>query len=89
MVQRNFNPLFLVPAGGVSPLSKVDRLSTGLDLRILVGDRDAVTPLFLSQRLMSGANARGLKVRLTIVPGTGHEILSNPAMMAAAEGPLK
>jgi predicted esterase len=89
MAQRNSNPLFLLPAGGVSPLSKVGRLAKGLDLHILVGERDTVTPPWLSQRLMNGARARGVKVRLAIVPDAGHEILSNPAMTAAALGLLK
>lgn len=84
MALRDLNPFFLLPVRSVSPLTKVDRLPTGLDLRILVGEQDPVAPPWLSQRLLRAAKARGLHARLTIIPGVGHEILENPAVIAAA-----
>ncbi len=84
MARRNLNPFFLFPVRSVSPLAKVDRLPTGLDLRIMIGQQDSIAPVWLSERLLRAARARGLHARLTIIPGAGHEILENPAVIAAA-----
>lgn len=84
MALRGLNPFFLLPVRSVSPLAKVDRLPAGLDLRIMVGQQDLIAPVWLSERLLRAASARGLHAQLTVIPDAGHEILENPAVIAAA-----
>jgi pimeloyl-ACP methyl ester carboxylesterase len=85
MAVRDFNPLFLLPVRSVSPLSRIGQLSPKLDLRLIVGERDAVAPPWLSRRFLQAGQARGLRVRLALAPGAGHEILESPEMLAAAK----
>ena len=84
MALRDLNPLFLLPVRSVSPVMRIGRLPVGLDLQIMVGERDTIAPPWLSRQLLQSAQARGLHAHLTIVPDMGHEILQSPEVLAAA-----
>jgi pimeloyl-ACP methyl ester carboxylesterase len=76
MAMRQLNPVWLMSVRSLSPMDGVKRLSPRLQLRMAVGQRDAVAPPELTIAFKNAARAGGvLRASAVIVPEAGHGIL--------------
>lgn len=73
------------PPHSLSPLALVPRLRRDLVVRLLVSAGDPVTPPRLSEAYQRALAARGLDARLTVLPGSRHDLLFEPAVFAALD----
>lgn len=73
------------PLHSLSPLALVPRLRRDLVIRLLVSAGDPLAPPRLSQAYQRALAARGLDARLTVLPGSRHDLLFEPAVFAALE----
>jgi predicted esterase len=69
------SPIWDEPNPSLMPLSLVDGVATGTRVRVLVGEKDDVTPPDDSRRYADALQASGIDVELTVVPALGHNIL--------------
>ena len=69
---RSFDPL--KTAGGIPPT---------LRAAVLVGAEDQVTPVRFSRAYAEALTLRGIATDYRIVPDRGHDLLSDPAVLAA------
>jgi len=76
------------PVRSLSPLDLVPRLRDGLVIRLLVSAEDPVAPPRLSEAYLRALTARGLEARLTVLPGSRHDLLFDPAVFAALDALL-
>jgi pimeloyl-ACP methyl ester carboxylesterase len=83
MAVKQLNPLWLAPVASLSPIETVGRIRRGARVTLLVGSDDPVTPPSLSRAFVAQARKAGVDARLILVPGAGHELLLDPAVLAA------
>jgi pimeloyl-ACP methyl ester carboxylesterase len=67
----------------VSPIDLVNAIGEGTRIDMIVGAQDDVAPPTLSQEYRAAATHLGKRVHLTELPGKGHEILLDPAVLPA------
>lgn len=82
MARQQFNPAWLLPVRSVSPMQGVERLRSDLILKMVVGEHDAVTPPIFTLTFADRARSVGVRASVTILPGSGHNILLDPRVLA-------
>jgi pimeloyl-ACP methyl ester carboxylesterase len=77
------NPVWFLPVRSLSPIETVGRIRPGVPVTVIVGARDEVAPPSLSRAFFEAGRKRGVAMRYVELPGKGHEILLDPAVLAA------
>jgi len=85
MARKQLSPIWLAPVHSLSPKADAARLSRGAAILLLVGERDDVAPLRLSNAFADAARRARADVRVEMVSGGGHDILLDPAVMTALQ----
>ena len=84
MAARTGDPVWKAAVTSLDPLKFAGGVSTGLQVVVLVGGEDAITPVRLSRAYVEALTLRGIATDYRIVPGAGHNLLQDPdAAMAA------
>ncbi|RYH26668.1 MAG: hypothetical protein EON54_23900 [Alcaligenaceae bacterium] len=83
------HPLFRGTVETLSPIQSVERSSPKAEIVMFVGEKDNVTPPFLTTEYAAAATAAGKRVRVTIIPEKEHEIFFHPQVVAAVAELLK
>ena len=83
MARLQLNPVWFLPVRSLSPTETVGRIRPGVPVMVLVGERDDVAPPRFSRAFVEAARKKGVPARLVVVPGAGHELLLDPAVLAA------
>jgi pimeloyl-ACP methyl ester carboxylesterase len=87
MFQKTQFPGFQGEIETLSPIDQVGGVSTNVTIRLVVGDKDDVTPPALSEEYKAAAQKAGKHVTLTELEGEPHNILLKAAVLAEL-GPL-
>ena len=77
------NPIWSAPVRSLSPIDLIGKVLPAVRVRLLVGDRDAVTPAAISERYADALRAIGGDVTLDIEAGLEHDILLEPVTLKA------
>jgi len=81
MMRLQWNPLWLLPVSSISPQDEVASIPEGTIVRMVVGAEDPVTPARLTSAFADALKARGVNVSVKVLPGLGHEILLERAVL--------
>jgi len=82
MFQKTQFPGFRGEIETLSPIDQVGGVSTNVTIRMVVGDKDDVTPPALSEAYKTAALRAGKHVTLTELEGEPHDILLKAAVLA-------
>lgn len=74
-------PLWDAPVRSVSPLDVVGGISKTTRIAMVVGEEDNIAPPSLTNRYSAAMKKRDIKVQVTVLPGEGHEIFLDPAVI--------
>ena len=85
MAARKIDPLFLTPVQSLSPSDAIRLLSPQTRLTFAVGEKDTVTPPWMTQQTAKLASDRCLVVQVKRLPGRGHDILNTPEILNLAK----
>jgi dienelactone hydrolase len=58
----------------MSPVAHVDAISPRVQITLVVGDQDNVTPPGFSAAYESAANQAGKRAHVVVIPGKDHEV---------------
>ena len=83
MAALQTNPIWWLPVRSLSPIETAGRIRPGVPLTVIVGTKDDVAPPRLSRAFVEAARRKGVAVRYIELPGKDHEILLDPAVLAA------
>jgi pimeloyl-ACP methyl ester carboxylesterase len=83
MARKQLSPLWLLPVASLSPLKDAARLSPASRILLLVGEKDDVAPARFSNAFALAARRTGAEVQVQVLPGLGHNILLQPAVLDA------
>jgi pimeloyl-ACP methyl ester carboxylesterase len=89
MARLQWSPLWLLPVRSLSPLDTVSQMSTGTEVTAISGANDPLTLPQYAQDYVAKARSQGITASMVVIPGKGHEILLDPAvieLVAAAAG---
>ncbi|MDE3170536.1 MAG: prolyl oligopeptidase family serine peptidase [Acidobacteriota bacterium] len=75
------NPLWDKPVTSISPVDAVSEISSQTKIWLIVGDKDDTAPPDFTERYAAALRKRGIKPRVTILPGEGHIILYDSAVI--------
>jgi pimeloyl-ACP methyl ester carboxylesterase len=78
------NPVWQRPHRGLSPMDFVKDVKPSTTVELVVGDEDQVALPDYTQKYAAALRARGVDVRVSILPGLGHNILQRPAVIRMA-----
>jgi hypothetical protein len=67
----------------LSPIDLVKGISPRAEITMIVGSQDDVAPVDLSIAYRTAAATNGNRIRLIELPGKDHDILLDPAVLAA------
>lgn len=70
-----------LPVRSISPLSVVENIVDSVQVRLIVGSNDSITPPELSYIYMNELMRHGLDSELTVLPDRGHEILNDEEVL--------
>jgi len=79
---ENNNPIWSAPVKSLSPIELADKILPSVRVRLLVGSKDPVAPVEISQRYADVLRRHGDDVTLTVAPGLGHDILLEPITLS-------
>jgi predicted esterase len=77
------------PVASLSPIALAAQISPGDRVRMLVGSADDVAPPELTRAYAAALARQGVDVRVTELPGEGHEIFLKPAVQEQLAGLVK
>jgi predicted esterase len=69
------------PVRSLSPLALIKGIPASTRVSMLVGSDDDITPPSLTDAYAAALRDRGIPVDVTVAPGLGHDILSEPVAM--------
>lgn len=75
-------PLWDAPVHSLSPIDGASSVAPQVHVRMAVGENDPVAPPKFTQEYAAALQRRGIDVHVSLLPGLGHEILLEPAVMA-------
>ena len=75
MAKQQLNPLWLLPSKSISPISLVKGLNKDVEIKIVIGNNDYITPITISKKYFDTLLSNGNKVTYHALQGKGHEIL--------------
>lgn len=78
------SPVWQRPHQGLSPLDSAAGVPSTSIVELLVGDEDDVVRIEYSDDYASALRARDVEARVTVLPGLGHNILLQPAVVSEA-----
>ncbi|HEX4165314.1 MAG TPA: alpha/beta hydrolase [Bryobacteraceae bacterium] len=74
-------PLWDQPVSSVSPLAVVGSIAPSAKVRMVVGDKDHVTPVMFTDSYAAALRQHGVDVHVTTLPGLEHEIFLEPQII--------
>ena len=74
-------PLWDAPVRSISPLDVVEGVSKTMRIVMVVGEKDNVAPPNLTERYSAALKKRKINVHVIVLPGQGHEILLDAAII--------
>jgi len=83
MARLQLNPIWFLPVRSLSPIETVGRIRPGVPVTVIVGSQDKVAPPSFSRAFVEAARKKGVPMKLMVVPGAGHELLLDPAVLEA------
>lgn len=87
MFQLTGEPVFQGQIESLSPIEQITGMSDQVEVTLMVGSQDEVSPPGFSEHYEAVARKHGKKVRLVRLEGEGHDIFLNPAVFAEL-GPM-
>jgi pimeloyl-ACP methyl ester carboxylesterase len=78
MFKKQVFPMWLWPVKSLSPLALADKVAPSIHVRMVVGSKDDVTPVNLTEEYAEALRKRGDDVQVTIAPGLPHMMLLEP-----------
>lgn len=74
--------MWLLPADSLSPMQTLDRMETTTEVTAISGADDPITLPAYARGYVAKAEARDIPASLIVLPGKGHEILGDPAVLS-------
>lgn len=81
MAQLQWSPMWLLPVHSVSPMQTLDQMQNTTTVTAISGADDPIALPQYARTYNSKAKAQGLSASLIEIPGKGHEILNDPAVL--------
>jgi predicted esterase len=75
------NALWETPVTSISPMSVVNEISPKTQIRMMVGEKDDTAPPEFTESYAAALRKRGIEPHVTILPGEGHIILYDGAVI--------
>ena len=82
MFQRSGKPVFQGKIETLSPIDQITGMSDQVEVTLMVGSQDEISPPGFSEQYETAARKHGKKVRLVRLEGEGHQIFLYPAVFA-------
>ncbi len=89
MARLHRSPMWLLPADSLSPMQTLERMETTTEVTAISGADDPITLPDYARRYVAKAETRGIPASLIILPGKGHEILGDPAVLGRVSQALR
>jgi pimeloyl-ACP methyl ester carboxylesterase len=81
MAHLQWNPLWLLPSGSLSPLETLNHMGTGTKVTAISGANDPIALPSYARSYVARATARGISASMVTIPDRGHEILNDPIVV--------
>ena len=81
MARSQWTPMWLLPARSLSPIETLDQMQAATKVTTISGTNDPITLPQYAEAYIAKAKARGISATMVKIPGKGHEILNDPAVM--------
>jgi predicted esterase len=82
MARMQRDPLWLLPTNRASPMQTLDQMQKGTEITAISGSDDPIALPQYAESYVTKATRLGIAASLTILPGKGHEILDDPAVIS-------
>jgi predicted esterase len=81
MARRQGNPFWLVPVQSLSPMQTLDQMNKSTRITAISGSDDPIALPQYAQTYVAKAKALGIPAEMVVLPGQGHEILNESAVI--------
>lgn len=75
------NPYWLFPVNSISPMDVARKISDNMEIQIIVGGNDDVTPPYINKEYADWLKSLNKKEQYFVVPNQGHEILLDETVL--------
>ncbi|CAM2006249.1 alpha/beta hydrolase family protein [Acanthopleuribacter pedis] len=80
MLGHTKSQIFGKPINSLSAIDLLPKVDPATQIHLIVGEKDRITPLWLSRRYHEQAVKHGKQVEMTVLPEKGHEVFLHPAV---------
>jgi predicted esterase len=81
MARLQWGPLWLLPSRSLSPLQTLSHMQKGTQVTAISGSNDPIALPQYAQAYITQAKTQGISASMRVIPGEGHEILNDPAVI--------
>lgn len=70
------------PMEGLSPVEALEKMEFRKKFHLYVGDKDELTPAFLSEAFYKAAQEKNAFVEMSVIEGEDHESILRPSILS-------
>jgi pimeloyl-ACP methyl ester carboxylesterase len=89
MAQLQWGPLWLLPVRSLSPITTIDQMQKSTGITAISGSNDPIALPQYAESYVAKARRLGISASMIVLPGQGHEILNDPAVVNAVADELR
>jgi acetyl esterase/lipase len=81
MARLQWSPLWLLPVRSLSPMQTLEQMNKSTTITAISGSDDPIALPQYAQTYIAKAKSSGISAEMIVLPGKGHEILNEPAVL--------